>query len=95
MVEHISNDNHMADVGKSMRAADAHGQASILLIESLIHALVVRSIIDANDAVEIVGVAVEVIEDLVTETGDPLGTLTKSLTLLRSIRSSLTLDLPE
>lgn len=45
----------------SAHDADAHGQAALLLVESLVHGLIARSVISVTEAVEIVDVAAEVI----------------------------------
>lgn len=41
----------------SLPEPDAHGQAEMLLVESLIHGLIARSVISVADAVEIVEIA--------------------------------------
>ncbi len=85
-----SNDN--GDVGA--READAHGEAAMLLVESLVHGLIARDVISLADAVEIVDVAAEVKADGANEHGRPLTNAQKSLGLLTAISSSLRRDLP-
>lgn len=94
MAERTSNDNDAAFYDGRLRGPDAHGQAAILLVESLIHGLVARSIISVADAVEIVGVAAEVKEEVGADLGDSPETMEKSLTILGAIQASLSLDLP-
>ena len=73
---------------------DAHGQAAMLLVESLIHGLIARSVISVAEAVEIVDVAAEVKADIGADLGDSPATLHKSLTMLEAISISLKHDLP-
>ena len=73
---------------------DAHGQAAMLLVESLIHGLIARSVIKVEDAVEIVEIAAEVKEEIAVDLGDSPATMQKSLTLLGAISASLKVDLP-
>ncbi len=86
-----SNDNGDVDAA---HGPDAHGQAALLLVESLIHGLVARRIIAVEDAVEIVDVAAEVKAEVATDLGDSPANLRKSLALLDAISSSLRRDLP-
>lgn len=95
MVSPTSNDNDVAPAdGGKPGGPDAHGQAAMLLVESLIHGLIARSVISVDDAIEIVGVAAEVKEEVADELGDSAATMAKSLTLLGAIRASLNNDLP-
>lgn len=59
------NDNSAA-----VHGPDAHGQAALLLVESLIHGLLARRLITVADAVEIVDVAAEVKVDVAGDLGD-------------------------
>lgn len=72
---------------------DAHGQAALLLVESLIHGLIAQQVITVADAVEIVDVAAEVKADLGHDRGEPGDQLHQSLDLLVAISSSLRRDL--
>jgi hypothetical protein len=94
MADLISNDNNSegADPERS-GGPDAHGQAAMLLVESLIHGLIARAVISVADAVEIVGVAAEVKEEIGPELGDTPATLQKSITLLTAISASLGHDI--
>lgn len=91
MDEKTSNDNERT----RLRGPDAHGQAAMLLVESLIHGLIARSVISAADALEIVGVAAEVKVEVAAELGDSPATMQKSLNLLTAISASLTHDIPD
>ncbi|WP_150125410.1 hypothetical protein [Sphingomonas sp. LM7] len=88
----LTNDNDRAR-GPSLREADAHGQAAMLLVESLIHGLIERSVITVADAVEIVEVATEVKAAIGADMGDSPATLAASVALLGSIGDSLKHDL--
>lgn len=94
MVDQSSNDNDSRADGR-LRGNDPHGQASLLLVESLIHGLVARSIISVSDAIEIIGIAADAGEETAADFGPPTATIARSLTILETIRASLALDLPE
>lgn len=71
---------------------DAHGQAALLLTESLIHGLLARSIISIEDAIEIVETADEV-QVQVAEAADGAGApMWQSHALLFAIAESLKYD---
>ncbi|MGI4730423.1 MAG: hypothetical protein ACRYFW_01590 [Janthinobacterium lividum] len=72
---------------------DAHGQAALLLTESLIHGLLARSIISIGDAIEIVETADEV-QVQVAEAADGAGApMWQSHALLSAIAESLKYDI--
>jgi hypothetical protein len=84
----VTNDNHL-ETDAPRREPDAHGQAALLLVESLIHDLVARAVISVDEAVEIVQVAADVKAEVAAELGDSPATMRHSLTLLESIVLSL------
>lgn len=84
-----SNDNHPAVAATPRREPDAHGQAAILLVESLIHGLIARELISVEEAIEIVDTAAEVKLEVAAELGDSPRTMRHSLALLESISRSL------
>lgn len=88
------NDNHAAPTAAARREPDAHGQAAMLLVESLIHGLVSRSVISTEDAVDIVDTAAEVKAEMAIDIGEAPETLQRSLSLIESIGNSLQQDLP-
>lgn len=94
MANHTSNDNDVAGGDGRLRGPDAHGQAAMLLVESLLHGLIARSVINVEDAIEIVGVAAEVKEEVAADVGDSAANMRRSLVLLGSISASLKNDLP-
>lgn len=81
-----------APEGVSPTLADAHGHAALLLVESLIHGLLARSIITTDHAIEIVDAANEVQREI-AEAADANGmTMWRSHALLTSIARSLRHD---
>ena len=94
MTEPTLNDNHDERAQPTFRGPDAHGQAAMLLTESLVHGLIARSVITVADAIGIVEVAAEVKEEVAAELGDSPATMQKSLALLDAIKISLKNDLP-
>lgn len=76
------------------REPDAHGQAAMLLTESLIHGLIERNVLSVADAVEIIDIATEVKSEVGPDKGDSPENLQKSINLLQAISSSLRQDIP-
>lgn len=95
MANQISNDNDKTRAAKTGLTPDPHGQAALLLVESLIHGLLSRSVISVTEAVEIVETAVEVNTEIAAEQAVPHVTTDKSLAMLVAISASLQNDLPE
>jgi hypothetical protein len=93
MDEQTSNDNDADRVPSKRREPDAHGQAAMLLFESLIHGLIARSVISVVEAVEIVETAAEVKLEVAELWGDSHATMQQSLGLLEAISASLKLDI--
>lgn len=87
-----TNDNDSAVRGNTPHSPDAHGQAALLLVESLIHGLRERSILSAGEAVEIAERAVDVQFDQ-AEAADGAGApMWRSHALLSFIATSLRAD---
>lgn len=78
--------------GDPIRGPDAHGQAAMLLVESLIHGLIEQHIITVARAVEIVDTAAEVKAEKADDLGDSPANLMESLKLLEAISFSLGRD---
>ena len=91
----ITNDNHPVPGLAPVREPDAHGQAAMLLVESLIHGLIARSVISAEEAIEIVGTAAEVKAEVAADLGDSPETMRGSLALLEAISRSLKGESPQ
>jgi hypothetical protein len=80
-------------VPRQVSEPDAHGQAALLLAESILHALVERSILSVTDAVSVVQTASEVKIALALEGGETRDRAIESLNLLSKISDSLSVDL--
>lgn len=91
MNEH-TNDNLGYPAAPRSPEPDAHGQAAMLLVESLIHGLVDRQVLSVADAVEIVEAAADVKAEIASDMGDSPETMRRSLTMLAAISESLRLD---
>ncbi|WP_394730633.1 hypothetical protein [Altererythrobacter sp. GH1-8] len=65
----------------------------MLLAESLIHGLIARSVLSIADAIEIVGIAAEVVSETGIERGDTEETMARSLAILEAIGASLAIDM--
>jgi hypothetical protein len=89
----LSNDNELVRPVPGLHEPDAHGQAAMLLVESLIHGLIARSVIQVADAIDMVTVAIEVKMEIAADLGDNQDTKDKTLGLLSVIRESLSLDI--
>lgn len=91
----ITNDNHLVATAAPRPEPDAHGQAAMLLVESLIHGLIARTVISPEEAIEIVDVAAEVKAEVAAELGDSPPTMRRSLALLEALSHSLRGDAPD
>lgn len=87
------NDNESTLPVPRFGGADAHGQAAILLVESLIHGLIARSVITVEDAIEVVTVAIDVKMEIGADFGDCRDSTDKSFALLAAIRESFSIDI--
>lgn len=72
---------------------DAHGQAALLLIESLIHTLVDARLIDTQTAAATVRSAAEVKVEVAEAAGESAKRMNESLALLQAIETSFEADL--
>ncbi len=72
---------------------DAHGQAALMLSESILHALVETSVITVEQAVSIVQTAQEVKAEVAKVAGESRQRMEESLHLLSRIGISLETDL--
>ncbi|MCG6116125.1 MAG: hypothetical protein MEQ84_13100 [Mesorhizobium sp.] len=85
----LSNDNGLIP----FREPDAHGQAAIVLVESLIHGLVEGDVLSAAEAVDIVDTAIEVKGELDRESGVSPAPMQSPVELLQAIGASLARDI--
>lgn len=87
-----THDNDPAMRGITPPMPDAHGQAALLLTESLIHGLIERSILSTSEAIDIVESA-DSVQVEVAETADGHGApMWRSHALLSAIAESLKID---
>ncbi len=84
-----TNDNDTAPQGPLPPAADPHGHAALLLVESLIHGLLDRAVITREDAIEIVEIANDVQVEIAEASDGASGPMWRSHTLLSAIGQSL------
>jgi hypothetical protein len=70
---------------------DPHGEAALLLVESLIHFLTDRLILTHAEALHVVQIAADAQVELSLDRGDPLPT-TRAGKLLSLIAASLSID---
>ena len=71
---------------------DAHGQAALLLTESLIHALVDKGQLSVADAVEVIETAADVKVEVATVAGESKTRMNESLVLLGKMSASFEID---
>ena len=87
------NDNEARADGLLAHASDAHGQAALVLVESLIHGLVERDVLTIENAVEIIDAAKDVQADVAEEADGAGAKLWQSHTLLTAMADSLRGDI--
>lgn len=71
---------------------DAHGQAGLLLTESLLHALVDKGTLTNAEAIEIIEIAAEVKYEVATSDNESRKRMDESLELLTKMRVSFQSD---
>jgi hypothetical protein len=76
----------------AVREPDAHGQAALLLTESLIHTLVENSAITNVQAIELIRIAAEVKVEVATAAHESKDRMQESLALLSKMASSFESD---
>lgn len=93
MADATLNDNDAPSIVSP--GPDVHGQAAILLVESLIHGLIARSVISVAEAIEIIDIAAEAKEEIGVDRGEGSATIEKSRRVLEAMSVSLSFDLPQ
>lgn len=88
-----TNDNG-SSIPIAARVPDPHGQAALLLVESLIHGLLARSGLSVDEAVEIVQIAIDVQHETSHDRGNSPALETACGHLLSAIAASLAIDRP-
>jgi len=76
----------------SRQEPDAHGQAALLLAESILHALVDTKTLSNDDALGIIQTSCEVKAEVAELAGESNGRMRESLNLLRAIFASFATD---
>jgi hypothetical protein len=74
---------------------DAHGQAALLLTESLVHTLVGKHILTNRDAIDLIQVAADVKVEVATAAGESETRMRESLALLSKMAESFKADAAE
>lgn len=87
-----TNDNEPEVRGAMHPSSDAHGQAALLLVESLLHGLCENSTLSTAEAIEIVDRAVEVQFDKAEAADGAAAPMWQSHALLSAIAMSLSID---
>lgn len=76
----------------ALEEPDAHGQAALLLAESILHALVETGTLSLDAALSVIETTCEVKVEVAEQAGESNGRMEESLTLLRAISSSFASD---
>ena len=76
------------------RESDTHGRAALLLVESLIHGLIARSVLSVAEGVEVMEVALDTQIAISDDADAPSASMRKVAALLSSLLHSLSMDLP-
>ena len=71
---------------------DAHGQAALLLTESLIHTLVAKGQLSVAEAMEVIETAADVKVEVAADAGESKTRMNESLELLGKMRASFAID---
>ena len=73
-------------------APDAHGQAALLLTESLVHMLVENRTLSNGQAIELIQIATDVKMEVAAASGESKARMNESLALLAKMSSSFAAD---
>lgn len=87
--------NGFDEPARSSNSADPHGQAAMVLLETLIHAMIANGNLTTIEAIEIVLDAAEVQAEIDMDRGYVEENQQQAVALLRSLSISLSHDLPE
>lgn len=92
-----SNDNHheTEKMGIGSGIPDAHGQAALVLAESLIHVLIERKVLTVADSMDVLETAMEVQSDVAIAADGHGPRMWLSHALLSSMATSLKYDMPD
>lgn len=81
-----------SDHDRDAAAPDAHGQAALLIVESILHGLREKGLLDIDDVLNITQTAAEVKEQVVEDRQEPATIGKQSIELIRKIERSLKAD---
>ncbi len=71
---------------------DAHGQAALMLLESLLHTLLEKRVLTNVEGLQILDTACQLKVEIATADGESKGRIAESLDLLKRISASLDSD---
>ncbi|WP_313326658.1 hypothetical protein [Sphingobium yanoikuyae] len=87
-------DNLSTGLAASLGAPDPYGEAALVLVETLIHALIAKGSLSTLEAVDIIDDAVQVQSAIDEDQCHVPGARPRAAALLRIIGGSLSSDLP-
>ncbi len=90
-----SNDDLIPAGAGARRLGDAHGEAALLLVESLIHALLQDSVLTNAQAIAAVQSAIDVQCEIDDERGSDVSVASAPVQLLDAIAQSIMTDQPD
>ena len=91
-MEHVSNDNGERQASAGQMLDDGHGRAALLLVESLVHSLVTRNLLNVADVKEILDGALDIGVEIDADS-DHQSSTRRAVVLLSAISSSFQIDL--
>ena len=86
---HQANDNRAAPLPPAVEEPDAHGQAALILAESILHGLIEDKTMSAERALDVVRSAEEIKTEVAGLAGESQTRINESLELLKRIGTSL------
>ena len=87
-----TNDNNAIIPSPTTDLRDPHGRAALLLVESLLHTLIERSVLKVEDALDIITVAIDANEELAADRGEHEDPTNQTTVVLLAILHSLSHD---
>lgn len=87
-----TNDNDTVIPFPKTELPDPHGRAALLLVESLLHALIDRSVLNVEDVLDVITVAIDANEDLAADRGEREDPANQTTVVLSAILHSLSHD---
>ena len=88
-----TNDNEAIVPFPKTEQRDTHGRAALLLVESLLHALIDRSVLNVEDVLDVITVAIDANEDLAADRGEREEPTNQTTVVLSAILHSLSHDI--